>query len=299
VSRPGRGQVLRRLLVAAMTAPITVAGCLGESPSAAPTPTRGPAETPVVTRYELDTQVWYAGLVLTFTGATAELDPRGGPVTLSFGVENPGTEEAELNGPVTLAVGDTVFQPTVDSNVPEVGAGSVAAVVLSYDVEGFGSVDDAAIHVGESPQHVAVIPLRGGAPITLEPVPIAASGRATAAGLRVTLRAGELRWDLPDWSQELGDSVQALTLTYDATYIGSFSGGFAFTGENVQLRLPDGVLVDARRDGHSQSVELIAAGKTKKSLISRFEIPAGTTGRFALMVRSGSTVKGISFTIGG
>ena len=49
-----------------------------------------------------------------------------------------------------------------------------------------------------------------------------------------------LRWDLPDWSQELDASLEALTLTYDVTYTGDFAGGFAFTGDNVALRLPDG-----------------------------------------------------------
>ena len=83
------------------------------------------------------------------------------------------------------------------------------------------------------------------------------------------------------------------------TYAGDFAGGFAFTGENVALRLPDGTVVSPRRDGHSQSVELIGARKTKKNLFSRFEIPAGMIGEFALLVRNGATEKAIPFTIGG
>ena len=110
-----------------------------------------------------------------------------------------------------------------------------------------------------------------------------------------------LRWDLPDWSQELDAELAALTLTYDVTYPGDFAGGFAFTGDNVALRLPDGTIVEPRRDGHSQSVELIGARKTKKDLFSRFEIPAGANRQVrAPASRSGDRpTKAIPFTIGG
>jgi hypothetical protein len=67
----------------------------------------------------------------------------------------------------------------------------------------------------------------------------------------------------------------------------------------VALRLPNGKVVDSRPDGHSQSVELIGAGKTKRGLMSRFEIPAGMTGKFALLVKSGGTQRAIGFTIKG
>ena len=55
---------------------------------------------------------------------------------------------------------------------------------------------------------------------TLEPVTLAVKGTANAADLRVILRTGELRWDLPDWGQELPVNTAALTVTYDATYRG-------------------------------------------------------------------------------
>ena len=66
----------------------------------------------------------------------------------------------------------------------------------------------------------------------------------------------------------------------------------------MALRLPDGTVVSPRRDGHSQSVELIGAKKTKKGLSSRFEIPAGLTGTFNLLVRNGGQEKAIPFKIG-
>ena len=99
--------------------------------------------------------------------------------------------------------------------------------------------------------------------------------------------------------EELSAQLAVITVTYDVTYLGDFSGGFAFTGDNVALRLPAGTWIGARHDGHSQSIELIGAGKTAKGLSSRFEVPYGTTGRFALVVRNGSTSKVIPFRIPG
>jgi hypothetical protein len=122
-------------------------------------------------------------------------------------------------------------------------------------------------------------------------------GSASAGDLRITLRHAVARWDLPDWSDEMPDDLRVLTLTYDVTYNGSFSGGFAFTGDNVALRLPDGKEVESRADGHSQSIELVGSRKTKRNLFSRFEIPADATGKFALLVRNGSSEQAISFTI--
>ena len=77
-----------------------------------------------------------------------------------------------------------------------------------------------------------------------------------------------------------------------------FAGGIAFTADNVQLRLPDGTKVSPRPDGHSQSIELIGPGKTVKGMTSRFEIPDGLTGKFALLILDGSSVKAIPFSIG-
>jgi hypothetical protein len=64
----------------------------------------------------------------------------------------------------------------------------------------------------------------------------------------VALQGGVLRWDLPDWGAELPLASEALTLTYNVTYTGKFAGGFAFTAANVALQLPDGTLVEPRKD---------------------------------------------------
>lgn len=295
-ARSGRAGTM--LLVAIVAA--ILAACEPGAPSAAPTPTRAPEPTPTTTRYAIRTTAWYAGLVLHFDEATATLDERGGPVTIGLRLDNPGEDAAELNGRIWLVVDGTRIEPTRESKVPTVPGKGSAGAVLTYELQGIDAVADAVIEVGDEPLHVARVPLtpEAGDPVVFEPIALELRGAQTAGSVRITLRSGVLRWDLPDWSQELDAGLQALTLTYDVTYAGDFSGGLAFTGDNVALRLPDGTVVDARKDGHSQSVELIGARKTRKGLFSRFEIPAGATGEFALLVRSGSAERAIKFTIG-
>jgi len=298
--RLGHGRVPAILAAGLLAA--TLGGCLdGPAATSLPTPTRAPDPTPVVTAYELGVTAWYEGLLVHVDRAVATLDARGGPVEVSLRVENPGTDDGELDGGIRLAIGGTVFEPTRDSTVPLIPALGVVSVRMTYDLQAVASADRAILEIGDTPQHVALVPFTpdAGGPALFEPQSLDLSGAATAVDLRVALRGGLLRWDLPDWSQELDASLQALTLTYDATYTGTFAGGFAFTGDNIALRLPDGTIVLPRRDGHSQSIELIGPKKTKKGLFTRFEIPAGMTGEFSLLVRNGSTEKAIKFTIGG
>ncbi|MBI2782386.1 MAG: hypothetical protein HYX55_11410 [Chloroflexi bacterium] len=304
MTRGTRSRWRRLALVLALAAALGtgLGGCLDANvPSAAPTTVPSPEPTPVTTTYQLGTQVWYAGLVVTVDRVTATLDARGGIVEVLVGVANPSADAAELNAAFTLLAGGTRVEPTRDSRVPEVpGSGSVAAV-LTFELQRIPSVDDAILEIGTSPAHLGRVPLtpRAGTAVSFKPVELNLGGTATASSLKVTLQGGLLRWDLPDWSQELDASLQALTLTYDVTYAGDFAGGLAFTGENVALRLPDGTVISARRDGHSQSVELVGARKTKKGLFSRFEIPAGLTGSFALVIKNAGTTKTIAFAIGG
>lgn len=287
-------------LVSLAVVALTLAACLGEpAASAQPTPTREPEPTPVSTTFELGTTVWYEGLVIRVDRATALLDERGGLVEVSLRIENPGADDAQLDAPIHLLVGDQAVEPTRESTVPNVPAGGLVPALMTYELQGITDVDAAVVRIGAAPDHKALVPLTpdGGAAVALEPITLDLSGSATAGSLRLVLRSGVLRWDLPDWSQEMPATHQALTLAYDVTYSGDFIGGFAFTGDNVSLRLPDGSVVKPRRDGHSQSIELIASGGTKKGLMSRFEIPAGMTGTYRLIVHNGDS-QGVAFKIG-
>jgi hypothetical protein len=82
------------------------------------------------------------------------------------------------------------------------------------------------------------------------------------------------------------------------TNTGKFAGGFAFTGANVALQLPDGTLVEPRKDGRSQSIEALDPGATVLAA-TRFEIPAGTRGAFGLLVNDGTGKATIAFTVDG
>ena len=283
-----------------------LAGCLDAPvPSSSPTAGPTPEPTPVTTTYELGQTVWYEGLLIHVDGAVATLDERGGPVSVRIRLENPGEDDTDLTARILLQLdpGASVapIAPNRDSKVPTVPAHGSAGTVLTYDLQGIASVETAAVLIGEAPLHVARIPLTaaGGEARVFEPVELTLSGAATSGDLRLALHSGLLRWDLPDWSEELPSSVEALTLTYDATYLGNFAGGYAFTADNVRLRLPNGARVAPRRDGHSQSIELIGAGKSKKGLFSRFDIPAGLTGKFALIVVTDAGSKAITFVLKG
>jgi hypothetical protein len=288
-------------IAAALAIVLALAACEAPAASVAPTPTRAPEPTPRETAYQIATDVWYEGLLLHMDRATSLLDVRGGTVDIAFRIENPGDEPSELDARLQLVVAGERIEPTGESHVPTTPAGETALALLTFELQEIASADDAVLEIGSEPDHVAKVPFRpdGGDAVTLEPITAEATGTGSAGDLRLTLKSTVVRWDLPDWSQELSADLRALTVTYDAAYTGSFTGGFAFTAENVALRLPDGTVVEPRRDGHSQSVELIGAGKTKKSLFSRFEIPADATGEFQLLVRNGSTTRGIKLTIEG
>jgi hypothetical protein len=297
IPRGPQGVLLLLPLIVAFGA----SACDSTTPSVGPITTSPPEPTPDVTVYDLGATVWYEGLIIHVDTATATLDARGGPVDLTLRIENPNDDIGELNGPISLVLGNTRVSPNENSAVPLVPPNGSMPVHLTYDLQSVSSVDAGVIEIGSAPDHVAKVPLMNGAGDLrqFEPQLLTLKGANAAADLKITLRSGVIRWDLPDWSQELDAGIAVMTLTYDVTYTGTFSGGFAFTGDNVALRLPDGTIVTPRRDGHSQSVELIGAGKTKKGLFSRFEFPSGTTGKFALIVRNGASSKAIVFTIGG
>lgn len=293
-----------RLAVALLaTAALALAGCDTQTPSlAAPTPTTAPQATPVQATYQLGTDVWYAGLVLHMDLATALLDSRGGTVDIAFRIENPGEEDADLDAKMTLVVGGNRIVPTRDSHVPSAPAGKTELGLLTFELQGIASAEDAFLEIGADPDHIAIVPFSPSSSeeaVTFEPIDKALKGAGSAGTLQVTLRHGQLRWDLPDWNQELNATLAALTVTYDVRFNGDFSGGFAFTADNISLRLPNGKEVHPRADGHSQSIELIASNGTQQNLFSRFQVPSGAKGKFTLLIHNGASQGSVSFTIRG
>lgn len=294
LGRPGSRAVLAVAVV------IALGGCSSETATPTATSTRAPFATPVVTTYPLETTVWVEGLVVTVHSATASMDAKGGPVTVTMGIMNPGADTATLDAPIRLTASGQVFGVVNGTVLPEIAAGGSTEVSLVFEVDGRPTIDDGVLRIGRSTDHQAQVPFTSGpvATLTLEPLEAPLGAAVTSGGVRVVLRHREIRWDLPDWYQELSLASKALTLTYDVTYVGTFAGGLAFTGDNVALRLPDGTLVAPRHDGQSQSIVLIRAKKTAKGLFSRFEIPSGATGTFGFIVMDGSIHKTVTFKVG-
>jgi hypothetical protein len=298
----GIGQTLDRLALVGVLS-LAVAACGGsasgatttdapvEGPeSAAPAePTTAPDPTAGTTTVQVDGEAWFAGFHLTFGAATAEITPgRGGIVTIETVFENTGDEDATLDATLNLASAGENAREAIMMDIPRVPGGLSAKGVLAFDVEDTFTFDDAVLTLGRSGNQQAVVPLTAmaGEAVTREPAVVTASGGGQAGDLRIDLDGGELRADSP-WSHgqmEAGSLV--LTMTYSATFESDFAGGFAFTAENVALRLPDGTTVGVIQDGRSQSIELIGPSATVKHLYSRFEIDDPAAGDYAFLVRS-------------
>lgn len=297
---PRPAPACRATLAASVAVALLAAACgqaASDPPSLAPTGT--PLPTAVTTTYPLETTAWYAGLIIHVDAASSVLDEGGGAVTVDLRLENPGTELATLNVAVLLAAGGRGIEPVRGTVIPDVPPGTSVGTTLQFDVDGTFDVPSAALRIGRTAEHLVIVPLVPGsqAASTLEPQALALTGSATAGSLTVTLAGGELRADLPDWGLELPRGTMALSVTYTARYRGDFAGGFAFTGANIGLRLPDGTVIGARTDGHSQSAVVLEPGVAVPGLFARFEVPAPAAGSYALVVRDGSARASIPFTI--
>jgi hypothetical protein len=295
------GAGLRRAAALAGAISIVLAGCITDAPppTAQPTPTATPEATPTVTTYRLNRSVWYGGFVITFGAATATLDAKGGPVVVEAVIGNPGDDDATMDGPVVLAAGALTVESTRESVLPLVPAHDLAKASFVFDVAPDFDVAAAEIRVGREEEHQAIVPLRAASTSTVDLRPLAydLAVEGQVGTLLVRLHGAEVRADLPDWHLELDRGVLALVLTYDATFRSTFSGGLPFTAANIGLRLPDGTVIEPRRDGHSQSVLVLGPGKPVVDLQSRFEVPVPGPGPYALAIKEGSATKELLFEI--
>ncbi|MES2208815.1 MAG: hypothetical protein V4515_01345 [Chloroflexota bacterium] len=291
-----------RLAALVVVAAVVGGGCGAEATAQPTVAVSGtPLPTPVTTTYPLGARAWYAGLVIYLDSALSVIDAGGGYVTVDIRLENPGEDLASLGVPILLASGGTAVEPVRGTIVPDVPGGSSVGTTIQFDVNGAFELARSAIRIGRAAEHVVVVPLVAGSQdrVTLDPLALSLSGSASAGALAVTLTGGELRADLPDWGLELARGTLALTVNYTARYKGDFVGGFAFTGANIGLRLPDGTVIAARPDGHSQSVAVLEPAKSVPNLLARFDVPAPGSGTYALIVKDGSSSAAIPFTVDG
>jgi hypothetical protein len=294
---------LRRVGALAAGLAVVISACLTDQPlpTPEPTPSPEPEATAVVTRYPLDTSIWYAGLILTFGTATATIDAKGGPIAIDLTLENPGDVEATLDGPLRLVSGETALEPTRETVLPLIPAAGTASTSLVFEAGEAFDVAEAAIQVGRSIEHQALVPLVPGdqPAVTLEPHETRLEAFTQAGSLLVSVHVIELRSDLPDWGLQLSRTTMAMTLTYDVAFKGSFSGGFPFTTANLGLTLPDGTTIAARPDGHSAPAVVVGPNAVVTGLTSRFEVPAPGPGTYRLVVRDGSASKDLELVVEG
>lgn len=291
----------------AVTAAVLVLSGLpgGCGPSVTPPPLASPTDvplpTPVTTTYAVNLTVWYAGLVIHVDTVTAVLRAGTGSITADVRFENPGSDPASLEAPLRLTSRGVIVEPVRGTTMPDVAPGGSAAATIAFDVDDTFDLTYAAIRIGRTAYHQAVIPFAEGpmSRVSLEPQAFDLSGFAKAGNLIIAVHAAELRADLPDWRLELPPTTMALTITYDARYAGSFAGGFAFTAANIGLLLPNGKTVAAREDGHSSPAVVIGAGKTVTGLESRFDVPSPGIGTYGLVIRDGTATKTIPLVIAG
>jgi hypothetical protein len=277
-----------------------LAGCgLDNQPTPAATPTDVPLPAPVTTTYALQRTAWYAGLVIHVDSVSSILRAGVGSLTADLRIENPGTDPASLDAPILMISGSRILEPVAGTELPDIDAGGSAAVSVRFDVEAGFDVSHATFRIGRPSEHEVVVPLVKGvsALVTNEPRLLALSGSGKAGSLMLTLRSGSVRADLPDFGLELPHGSLVLTVVYNAQYLGTFQGGFAFTAANIGLRLPNGTVVGPRQDGHSQPAAVLLPRAPKEDLTSRFDIPIPGVGTYALVIRDGKSSASIPIKV--
>ena len=295
--RPTRGRQPLPLLVLA----VALLGACNDAISSSPPATNRPVgPSPVVTSFPLGTTVWVSGFVVTVVDATASLDAKGGPVVVRLQIENPGREAAALEAPIRLTASGSAFDPVHGTTLPAVPGFGIADVSIQFEVTGRATIADGVLRIGRTADHQVQVPFGPGPvqQVTLQPFITALKASASSPSFKVALGRAIRRWDLPDWHDELPLGVALLFVEYDITYTGTFTGGASFTPANVALKLPDGRLVAPRADGRSQSILLLRPRKTVQDAFSRFEIPDGMTGKFALVIKDEGKETPVPFTIG-
>jgi hypothetical protein len=315
-----RKQVFGRLAPMAFTGllVLTVAACGGSTaaaggPSVEPLATTDAATNAVdqglpskapsaatVTTVDVGQEAWFAGFHITFGTATAEMKSGDGTVEIEATFENTGDDSSRLDATISLASAGETAREGITQDIPSVPGGGSNKGVFAFYVDDTFSFDDAILTLGQPAIQKAVIPLKGGAAqaVSLEPVKVTVSGGAKAGALQLDLARGEYRADSPWKHGQQKKGTLVLTIEYSATFNSGFAGGFAFTGENVALKLPDGSTTGAIQDGQSQSNELIGPNSTKKDLLSRFEIEDPAAGSYVLLVREANATGEIPFIIG-
>lgn len=282
----------RRWVLGVVTASVWLLGACGSgTPSVTPSTSDSTFldPSPAVTPGEvaIDQTVWFGGFKLTLGNASLLTEDARIFVDIDTLFENQGTSSATLNATLNLSSGLDNYQPDLArQDLPEVPGLTTGSGTLSFDVDGEFSFDDAILTIGNAENNQALIPLgTGGTFVDLAPVAVAVKGAATGGELRVRVRGGGLRADIPDRHDQVEAGKRALSLDIDITYRGDRAGGYAFSGNNLALTLPDGTTV-AVDDG---PIELLRAGTTLPDQQVRFIVRDPAAGTYELVVIDDTT----------
>ncbi len=206
-------------------------------------------------------------------------------------IENLSDADATPNSTLVLQSGGQNYtEPTLDQEIPQVPGGLTSNGLITFQVDGAFSFDDAVLVVGLPSNNQAMVPLTPGAGelVSLEPQEIAASGSATAGALTVTLTGVEVRADLPENHDEEEEGKLALTVFFSAMPAAGIQiGQGVLQSQNVALKLPDGTSVAVRSDGISGVNELLQGkeGTTITDLSTRFDVPSPAAGEYAFIIK--------------
>lgn len=259
----------------------------GGTATAETTATATETAAPEPVTVEIGRSFWHAGWKVDIVDAT--YTPAGSglfaeaTVTVRVVFDNLGANTARFNSTIALTAGGQAYPDDAAQNDWPNVPGRLSAngeIVIIVD-EPF-AFDDAVLIVGHPDNNQATVPLgSAGEFVSLEPVVLEVSGEAIAAErLRMAIKGGEVRADLPKEHDEVEAGRLALTLDVIATFESDFAGGYGLTPANFALRLPDGTAV-APDDA---PIKLLRGRSPLDGLRVRFLVPGTASGDYALVV---------------
>ena len=281
----------RNLGVAGVVAAMFVlAACGGGDDDAATTTTKKSVDRTTTSAgaaaadsVDVDEEAWFGGFKLTFLKASLTPGDFGGNlVEIETEFENEGDADAPLNAEMNLASAGENYE--VDSSdVPNVPGKAKGKGNLKFTVEDSFTFGDAVLTLGRSDENQAVIPIGDeGELVTLEPRAITVSGSAQPGTLKVDALEGELRYDVPGRHGQVEEGKAALSITFNATFVSDFAGGFPFVPENLGLTLPDGTSVAP----DESPIELLQPQSTITDQVVRFIVDNPPEGTYQLVVKN-------------
>jgi hypothetical protein len=233
--------------------------------------------------HSINHAVYYAGFSLNLGEATLHSTDTGGRVVdivTAFG--NEGSDPTAFSATLDLASAGSHYQPDDRSaKLPTVAGQAQSSGNLSFDVDDKFTFADAILTIGQASHEQVVLPLgAGGTLVDLAPKTFALTGTASTGPLKLDVKGGLLRTDNPKDHLEAEKGKRFLSISFDVTDTTGVPGGYAFTHDNVALKLSDGTQL-VPDDG---PIELLNPNSTLRAQTVRFTVPAPGAGSYQLVL---------------